>query len=160
MARSDRGDGRNADVAWQAPASPRQDSTQVTRICLAPASVEASSGSATAASDAARETFTSYLTGPSLRPEPLKARLASQAKEEAKQSGCPYLLLTTIKHVQKRSGGGLLGRMAAGAAQQGAWEAGAAERVDCRTDRRAGGRTAPRARRLTTMPSPFTTRTS
>ncbi len=103
-----------------------QDSTQVTRICMAPASVEASSGSATAASDAARETFTSYLTGPSLRPQPLKARLASQAKEEAKQAGCPYLLLTTIKHVQKRSGGGLLGRMAAGAAQQGAWEAGVA----------------------------------
>jgi hypothetical protein len=101
-----------------------QDSTRVIRICLAPASVEASSGSATAASDAARETFTSYLTGPSLRPEPLKARLASQAKEEAKQAGCPYLLLTTIKHEHKRSGGGLLGRMAAGAAQQGAWEAG------------------------------------
>lgn len=103
-----------------------QDSAQVTRICLAPASVEASSGSATAASDAARETFISYLTGPSLRPEPLKARLASQAKEEARQAGCPYLLLTTLKHVQKRSGGGLLGRMAAGAAQQGAWEAGVA----------------------------------
>lgn len=113
-------------TSFVAAALAAQDSTQVTRICLAPASVEASSGSATAASDAAREAFTSYLTGPSLRPEPLKARLESQAKEEAKQAGCPYLLLTTIKHVQKRSGGGLLGRMAAGAAQQGAWEAGVA----------------------------------
>jgi hypothetical protein len=47
-------------------------------------------------------------------------------KGEAKQAGCPYLLLTTIKHVQKRCGGGLLKRMAAGAAQQGAWEAGVA----------------------------------
>jgi hypothetical protein len=28
-------------------------------------------------------------------------------KEEAKQAGCPYLLLTTIKHVQKRCGGDL-----------------------------------------------------
>jgi hypothetical protein len=103
-----------------------QETQSVTRICLAPASVEGASGSAAAAMDAVRETFTSYLTGPSLRAEPLKARLASQVKEEAKQSGCPYLLLTTIKHVQKRGGGGLLGRMAAGAAQQGAWEAGVA----------------------------------
>jgi len=103
-----------------------QENGPVTRICLAPASVEAASGSAGSAMDAVREAFASYLTGPSLRPDPLKARLASQVKEEAKQSGCPYLLLTTIKHVQKRGGGGLLGRMAAGAAQQGAWEAGMA----------------------------------
>jgi hypothetical protein len=95
-----------------------------TRICLAPASVEASSGSATAAMDAARETFTSYLTGPTLAAEPLKARLASQVREEARQAGCPYLLLTTLKHVQKRGGGSVLGRMAAGAAQEGAWQAG------------------------------------
>ena len=103
-----------------------QDSASATRICLAPTSVEASSGSTTAAIDAAREAFTSYLTGPSLRAEPLKSKLASQVKEEAKQAGCPYLLLTTMKHVQKRGGGGWLGRAAAGAAQQGAWEAGVA----------------------------------
>jgi hypothetical protein len=103
-----------------------QDSAGVTRICLAPASVESSTGSATSAGDALREAFTGYLTGPSLRAEPLKARLSSQVKEEATLAGCPYLLLTTIKHVQKKSGGGLLKRMAAGAAQQGAWEAGVA----------------------------------
>jgi hypothetical protein len=103
-----------------------QDSASAPRICLAPASVESSTGSAKSAGDAVRESFTSYLTGPSLRAEPLKARLASQVKQEAKLAGCPYLLLTTIKHVHKKSGGGLLKRMAAGAAQQGAWEAGAA----------------------------------
>jgi hypothetical protein len=103
-----------------------QSNPEVTRICLAPSSVEATSGTANSAIDAARESFPSFLTGPSLRAEPLKSRLASQVKEEARQAGCPYLLLTTIKHVQKRSGGGLLKRMAAGAAQQGAWEAGAA----------------------------------
>ena len=100
--------------------------TDTTRICLAPASVEGSSGNATAAIDAARETFTAYLTGPSLTAQPLKARLASQVREEARQAACPYLLLTTLKHVQKRGGGSVLGRMAAGAAQQGAWEAGVA----------------------------------
>lgn len=117
-------------VAWLLPALAGrlagQDQSAVTRICLAPASVEATSGSASAAIDAARETFSAYLTGPSLRAEPLTARLASQVREEAKQAGCPYLLLTTLKHEQKRRGGSLLGRMAAGAAQQGAWEAGVA----------------------------------
>jgi hypothetical protein len=94
------------------------------RICLAPASVEASNNTA-AVVDAVRETFTSFLTGPSLKSEPLKARLASQAREEAKQAGCPYILLTTVKLVSKRGGRGLLGRVAADAARQGAWEAGA-----------------------------------
>jgi hypothetical protein len=115
-------------IAWilLALAAHRAAAQDQTRICLAPATVEASSGSTAAAIDAARETFTAYLTGPSLRAEPLTARLASQVREEAKQAGCPYLLLTTIKHKAKRSGGSLLGRMAAGAAQQGAWEAGVA----------------------------------
>jgi len=100
--------------------------SDTTRICLAPASVEASVGDASTASNAVRELFTSFLTGPSLHPQPLTARLASQVRQEAHQASCPYLLMTTFKHEQKRSGGSLLGRMAAGAAQQGAWEAGVA----------------------------------
>lgn len=97
-----------------------------TRICLAPTSVEENSGSATSAMDATRETFTGFLTGPSLVTYPLKSRLESQVRQEAHQGACPYLLLTTLKHVQKKSGGSVLGKMAAGAAQQGAWEAGVA----------------------------------
>ena len=97
-----------------------------TWICLAPTSVEENSGNASKAMDASRETFTGFLTGPSLAPHPLKARLESQVREEARQAGCPYLLLTTLKHVQKRTGGSVFGKMAAGAAQQGAWEAGVA----------------------------------
>ena len=97
-----------------------------TRICLAPTSVEESSGNATKAMDASRETFTSFLTGPSLATHPLNAKLEGQFREEARQAGCPYLLLTTLKHVQKKSGGSMLGKMAAGAAQQGAYEAGVA----------------------------------
>ena len=94
------------------------------RICLAPAAVEASNN-ATAAVDAVRESFTGFLTGPSIKAEPLKARLESQAREEAKQTGCPFILLTTLKLTSKRSGGSMLGQIAAGAARQGAWEAGA-----------------------------------
>jgi hypothetical protein len=108
------------------PTNLEAQETAGTRICLAPAGVEATTGSTEAAIEAARETFTKYLAGPSLAAEPLKARLASQVREEARQAGCPYLLIPTLKHEQKRSGGSLLGRMAAGAAQQGAWEAGVA----------------------------------
>ena len=101
-------------------------SGDTTRICLAPASVESSVGDASAASNALRELFTSFLTGPSLRAQSLTARLASQAHEEAKQAACPYLLLTTFKHTHK--GGSGLGRMVGGAAQQGVWEAGVGSR--------------------------------
>jgi hypothetical protein len=96
------------------------------RICLAPATVESSVGDASSAANAVREVFTSMLTGPSLQTQALSARLASQVREEARQANCPYLLLTTFKHQHKRKGGSLIGRMAAGAAQQGAWEAGVA----------------------------------
>ena len=97
--------------------------TDTLRICLAPAVVEASTNAA-AAVDAVRESFVSFLTGPTLAATPLKARLESQAREEAKQAGCPFILLTTLKVAAKRSGGGMLGQIAAGAARQGAWEAG------------------------------------
>lgn len=99
--------------------------SDTSRVCLAPPGVEASTGDATAAGNVVRDLFTSFLTGPSIHPQALTARLASQVREEARQASCPYLLLTTLKHERKRSGGGMLGRIAAGAAQQGAWEAGA-----------------------------------
>lgn len=111
-------------LAAGASVSAAQDTTKVGRICLAPAAVEASASS-DAAVNAVREAFTTYLTGPTLQAQALKARLASQVRLEARQAGCPYLLLTTVKHEKKR-GGGLLGRVAAGAAQQGAWETGVA----------------------------------
>jgi hypothetical protein len=94
------------------------------RICLVPAAIEASTNAA-AAADAVRESLVGFLTGPSLKSEPLTARLESQAREEAKQAECPFILFTTLKLVTKRSGGSMLGQIAAGAVRQGAWEAGA-----------------------------------
>ena len=93
-----------------------------TRICLAPATVEAAPGGFDPQT-AVRETFTSFLTGPSLAVTPLQARLVSQVREEAKLAGCTFLLLPTIKHVRKTGGGGLLGKVVAGGVQQGAWSA-------------------------------------
>jgi hypothetical protein len=94
-------------------------------ICLFPPTVETGNNAA-AATEAVRASFTAFLTGPSVSSQTLQARLASQAREEAKQARCPYLLLTTVKVVAKRSGGGLLGQVAAQAAGQGAVEAGIA----------------------------------
>jgi hypothetical protein len=96
------------------------------RICLAPASIEASAGSSATLISAVRETFTTFLTGPSLEVKALTARLQSQVREEAKLAKCPYLLLTTVKHVQKTGRGGALRQMAAAAAAHGAASAGAA----------------------------------
>jgi len=93
-----------------------------TRICLAPATVEAVPGGFDPES-AVRETFIGFLTGPSLAVTPLQARLVSQAREEAKLAGCPFLLFPTIKHERKTGGGGLLGKVVAGGVQQGAWSA-------------------------------------
>lgn len=99
-------------VGQDAPAATRQ-------ICLAPASVEAApSGSDPVA--AVRETFTSFLTGPTLGVKPLAARLESQVRQEARLAHCAYLLLPTVKH-QRKTGGSLLSRVAGSAAEQGAW---------------------------------------
>ncbi len=102
-----------------------QDTTTVSssQICLAPTSVESTVGNAAAATTAVQELFTSYLTGPSLGVKPLTARLESQVREEAKADGCPYLLLSAVKHVRKTSGGGFLHQVVGSAAQQGAWSA-------------------------------------
>ena len=89
-----------------------QASRDTTRICVAPASVEANTGSPATMVDAVRETFTTFHTGASLGVAPLNARLASQVREEAKLAGCRYLLLTTVKHQRKSSGGSSLRRMA------------------------------------------------
>ncbi|HVL17599.1 MAG TPA: hypothetical protein VM387_06370 [Gemmatimonadales bacterium] len=93
-----------------------------TRVCLAPATVEAVPGGFDPET-AVRETFTSFLTGPSLAVTPLQARLVSQAREEAKLAGCAFLLFPTIKHERKTGGGGFLGKVVAGGVQQGAWSA-------------------------------------
>jgi len=92
------------------------------QICLAPTRVEGSIGDAAKVSDAVRESLTSFLTGPSLGVSALSARLESQVREEAVNAKCRYVLFTVAKH-QRKQGGGLLGRAAGGAVQQGAWRA-------------------------------------
>ena len=91
------------------------------RICLAPATAEASLGNNADLVGAVRESFTTFLTGPSVAIKPLEARLSAQVREEAQQAQCSYVLFPTVRH--ERKGTGFLGRVAAGAIQSGAWEA-------------------------------------
>jgi hypothetical protein len=93
----------------------------VTQICLAPASVVAAPAGVDPVA-AVREAFSTFLTGPTLAVQPLNARLESQVRQEARLGGCGFLLLSTVKH-ERKTGGGLLGKMAGGAVQQGAWAA-------------------------------------
>jgi hypothetical protein len=88
---------------------------------MVPAAVE---GGNNTAADAIKASFTSLLTGPSLTSQALQAPLVSQARLEAKQAGCPFILFTTLKVVSKSSGGGMLGRVAGSVARQGVAEAG------------------------------------
>ena len=106
-------------VAAQDPASA---GPAVAQICLAPASVEAAPNGVDPVA-AVSAAFSTFLNGPTLAVQPLSARLQSQARQEAKLGGCGFLLLTTVKHERKTGGSGLLGRMAGGAVQQGAWAA-------------------------------------
>lgn len=92
---------------------------KATQICLAPTAVDAAPSGMDPV-NAVRDAFTSFLTGPSIGVQPLSARLHSQVREEAKLAGCHFLLLPTIKH-ERKTGGGLLGKVAGGAVQHGAW---------------------------------------
>jgi hypothetical protein len=91
----------------------------VLRVCLAPPSAQMPGMSGDEASVAVREAFRSYLTGPGLEVEVLGARLASQAREEALQKQCRFVLFSTAVQERKQNSG-LLGRIAAGAMQGGA----------------------------------------
>jgi hypothetical protein len=89
-------------------------------ICLAPASAQIPDMRSDEAGTAVGQMFTSYLTGPSLSVVPLTARLASQAREEARQKNCVYVLFASVRQERKTQTTGLLGRIAAGALQNGA----------------------------------------
>jgi hypothetical protein len=96
-------------------------SSDTTRICLAVTTAQVPSGSAADAATAVRESFVSLLAGPTLSATPLTSHLTSQAREEAKQNGCVYVLFTALVHERKK-GNGLLGRVASSAVESGAYE--------------------------------------
>lgn len=81
----------------------------VMRICLVTPRAQMSAGDTAQAAEAVRNTFNSFLTGPTIETVALAARLPAQALEEARQSGCGHVLYTSVTQ-KKGGGGGLLGR--------------------------------------------------
>ena len=94
-------------------------STPPVQLCLAPASAQMSGMNGEDAVAAVDEVFKRYLAGPKVRLEPLTARLASQARLEAREKHCDYVLYTTVTQVRKTSSG-FLEHIAAGAVAGGA----------------------------------------
>ena len=88
-------------------------------IAIVPPSVRGVEGDATQMSKSLSEMLASYLNGPSLKSIALTARLADQAVEEAKQTSCGNVLLTSFEH--KRGGSSAFSKAAAAAAQGAAW---------------------------------------
>jgi hypothetical protein len=88
-----------------AAAAPQQPSGPAsTCVALMIPSVQGVDGNATSFAIAVRDLFGSYLKGPSIRTEPLEARLASQAALEAREKQCGQMLLVTVQ--RKRASGG------------------------------------------------------
>jgi hypothetical protein len=109
-------------LALAAPALRAQDPKLQPTICLAPTTAQMASGSSADGATAVRETLGSYLAGPTLTVAPLQSRLSSQAREEAKQAACKYVVFTSMKLERNKSGGGFLGKMVGEAVQSGAYE--------------------------------------
>ncbi len=91
---------------------------------------------------AVRDLLVSFLAGPSIQPVAMQSRLRVQALEEARHSGCPYLITASL--ARKHHGGGLgsvIGHAAGSAAGSAAWRipgasgAAAAARVGADTAR-------------------------
>ena len=93
---------------------------ETVEICLAPASVQMAAGKSDEGVQAVRDVFVSFLSGPTLKVTPLTSRLASQAKEEARQGHCRYVLFVTLTH-KKKSGSNLFTRAAGDAATTAVW---------------------------------------
>src|SRR5690349_16233104 len=82
-------------VAYATETIAAQGAAEKSAICLAPATVQMASGSSGDGGTAVRESFASYLSGPTLAVTPLQAKLSSQAREEAKQASCKYVVYTS-----------------------------------------------------------------
>src|SRR5215210_1382835 len=93
-------------AALSAAVAPSTQSSPQTTPCIGvmAATVTGVDGNAADAGKAVRDVFISFLTGPSMQPVPLEARVRQLAIEEAKQKHCVYVVVASLS--RKRSGGG------------------------------------------------------
>jgi hypothetical protein len=82
-------------------------------------SVQGVEGSGSEMASAVRELFVSFLSGPTIQPLSLVARLPSQAVLEARQKDCGQVLIASVS--RKRSSGSQFAGMLGRAAETAAW---------------------------------------
>ncbi len=104
-----------------APADNAPKKTGVMRLCLVTPRAQISAGDAAQAAEGVRNTFKSFFTGPTIETVLLTARLPSQAAEEAKQSGCEYVLYSSLTHKKGGGSSSLLGRALGDVANTAVW---------------------------------------
>jgi CheY-like chemotaxis protein len=80
------------------------------RIGIVTPKAQMTGSDAARAAEALRNTFAKYLNGPTIEVVALTARMPSQALEEAKGSGCDYVLHTSLTHKKGGGGGGMFGK--------------------------------------------------
>lgn len=90
-----------------------------TCVAIMSATATGVDGDGAAAGDAVRDLFVSFLTGPSIRPVPLEARLRTQALEEAKQKNCAFVVTPSL--FKKRGGRSSFGKVIGQAAGTASW---------------------------------------
>jgi hypothetical protein len=102
-------------------AASQQDTPPPAPTCLAVVlpSVQGVEGSASEMASAVRELFVSFLSGPTIQPLSLDARLPSQAVVEARQKDCGQVLIASVS--RKRPSGGQFAGMLGKAAETAAW---------------------------------------
>jgi len=102
-------------------AKSQQDTPSDAPTCLAVVlpSVQGVEGSASEMASAVRDLFVSFLSGPSIRPLSLDARLPSQAVLEARQKDCGQVLIASVSRT--RSGDSKFAGMLGKATETAAW---------------------------------------
>jgi hypothetical protein len=98
-------------VTAPAAAPAGEQAAHGTCVALVLPSVQGVDGNATGVATAVRDLFASYLTGPSLQPMAVEARLTSQALAEARLKQCKMVLIATVSRKRGGTGNGVLGQM-------------------------------------------------
>jgi hypothetical protein len=96
----------NAPAGFVAANSPKKPG--VIRIGIMPPKAQMTGDNGSQAAEALRNTFASFLNGPSVELVALSSRLGAQAIEEAKQAQCDFVLSSSL--TQKKGGGGMFGK--------------------------------------------------
>ncbi len=90
-----------APLSAQTPAAPKAPAI---RIAVMIPTAQLGPGSASAA-ESIRKSIMGYLTGPDIQVVPLDAMLAIQAKAEAEQKECDYLVLSAVSQKKETANG-------------------------------------------------------